>query len=111
MSGRVGWWWLSFSAETSTGFRGVAILEAEPRAEAAIEAAWDLGLNPGGAVLAVPLLVAPPKRFRGKLLGRKLANSAAAVVHADQDAAISACSRCNDPDPKARLEHRARAGH
>ena len=70
----LGWWWLSFtdaSRPKGSQFLGVAIVEARGIA-GAVTAAHRLGINPGGAVLAIaiPPEHVPALSYRNRLLSR-----------------------------------------
>jgi len=49
------WWWLSFAEH---GFLGVAIVRSCGFLHA-VQAAWDMGINPGGEVKGSPLTGRP----------------------------------------------------
>ena len=48
---KTGWWWLSFSGDGATAFRGACIVQADD-GRAAYMATVVLGINPGGEVKA-----------------------------------------------------------
>ena len=69
------WWWLSFAdpdQPEGEQFLGVAIFQAPAHEGAALIRSHELGINPGGQVLAYiigPDLV-PPEQYRNRLLSR-----------------------------------------
>ena len=63
-------WYMSFASDA--GFLGAVMVMANNAVHAA-ERAWELGINPGGEVMALPVPdgVEVPPEFRDRLLSRE----------------------------------------